>query len=143
MEKFDYLFETVEDVVEYLQNYSYNLSDKFNKDLKEIEVYGMKKFLPQDKKHEYDIYFGFDRVVAIFATEDEIQYIWQTRYKDNFGYEARVVDFEEIANAIAEYPQYIKDGGCFDVSKWLFEEYCDSLLSIAYDVMTTIGRIWN
>lgn len=143
MAKFDYTFEAVEEVVEYLQNNSYSLSNKFNKDLKEIEIYGMKKFLPQDEKHEYNIYIGSDKVVAIFATEDEIQYIWQTRYKDNFAYEAMVVDKEEIANAIVDYPQCIKDGGCFDVSKWLFETYCDSRLSIDYEVLTTIGRIWN
>ena len=141
MAKFDYPFETVEEVVEYLQNYSYNLTDKFNKDLKEIEIYRMKKFLPKDEK--YNIYIGSDKVVAIFATENEIQYIWQTRYKNNFGYEAMTIDNEEIANAIADYPQYIKNGGCFDVSKWLFEEYCDTMLSIDYEVLTTIGRIWN
>ena len=93
-----------------------------------------------------DIYFGFDEVVAIFATEDTIEYIWKMRDKNDFEYIARTVDNEEIANAIAEYPQYIKDGGCIDVSEWLSEKYGDSILSVDYsvdyEVMTTIGRIW-
>lgn len=138
-------FKTVEQVAEYLQNECYYkyLDTKYHKELKNIEVDGMMKFLPNQKGNEiYDIYFGFDEVVAIFATEDRIEYIWQTRDFNYYEYEARVVDNEEIANAIAEYPQYIKDGGCIDVSGWLLEEYCDSRLSIDYEVLTTIGRIW-
>lgn len=135
-------FKTVEQVAEYLQSECYNLylDTDYENELKDIEVNGMKKFLPQDGK--YEIYSGFDDVVAIFATEDTIHYILKTRDKNDFEYEARAVDNEEIANAIAEYPQYVKDGGCLDVSRWLFEEYCDSRLSIDYEVMTTIGRIW-
>lgn len=135
-------FKTVQQVAEYLQSECYYkyLDTDYKKELKDIEVEGMKKFLPQDGK--YDIYFGFDDVVAIFATEDTIEYIWKTRDKNDFEYEARVIDNEEIGNAIAEYPQYIKDGGCIDVSGWLLEEYCDSRLSIDYEVLTTIGRIW-
>lgn len=138
-------FKTVQQVAEYLQNECYYkyLDTNCHKELKNIEVDGMMKFLPNQKGNEmYDIYFGFDEVVAIFATEDTIEYIWQTRDSNYFEYEARVVDNEEIANAIAEYPQYIKDGGCIDVSGWLLEEYCDSRLSIDYEVLTTIGRIW-
>ena len=135
-------FKTVEEVALYLQSECYNLylDTDYKKELKDIEVDGMKKFLPQDEK--YDIHSGFDDVVAIFATEDRIEYIWKTRDKNDFEYEARAVDNEVIANAIAEYPQYVKDGGCLDVSGWLLEEYCDSRLSIDYEVMTTIGRIW-
>lgn len=133
-------FKTVQQVAEYLQSECYNLylDTDYEKELKDIEVDGMKKFLPE----KYDIQSGFDEVVAIFATEDTIEYIWKTRDKNDFEYEARAVDNEEIANAIAEYPQYIKDGGCIDVSGWLLEEYCDSRLSIDYEVLTTIGRIW-
>ena len=133
-------FKTVEEVALYLQSECYNLylDTDYEKELKDIEVYGMKKFLPE----KYDIHSGFDDVVAIFATEDTIEYIWKTRDKNDFEYEARAVDNEEIAIAIEEYPQYIKDGGCIDVSGWLLEEYCDSRLSIDYEVMTTIGRIW-
>lgn len=133
-------FKTVEQVAEYLQNECYYLylDTDYEKELKDIEVDGMKKFLPE----KYDIHSGFDDVVAIFATEDTIEYIWKTRDKNDFEYEARAIDNEEIANAIAEYPQYIKDGGCIDVSGWLLEEYCDSRLSIDYEVLTTIGRIW-
>ena len=133
-------FKTVQQVAEYLQSECYNLylDTDYEKELKDIEVEGMKKFLPE----KYDIHSGFDDVVAIFATEDTIEYIWKTRDKNDFEYEARVIDNEEIGNAIAEYPQYIKDGGCIDVSGWLMEEYCDSRLSIDYDVLTTIGRIW-
>ena len=133
-------FKTVQQVAEYLQSECYNiyLDTDYKKELKDIEVDGMKKFLPE----KYDIHSGFDDVVAIFATEDTIEYIWKTRDKNDFEYEARAVDNEEIANAIAEYPQYIKDGGCIDVSGWLLEEYCDSRLSIDYEVMTTIGKIW-
>lgn len=131
-------FKTVEEVAEYLENKYYDCYDEED-ELKEIEVNGMEKFLPDDK---YDIYYGFDRVIAIFATEDKIEYIWKTiDCRDLFKYEARVVDNEEIAKAIDDYPQYVRDGGCFDVSKWIFE-YCDTMLSIDYDVMTTIGRIW-
>lgn len=135
-------FKTVEQVAEYLQSECYNLylDTDYEKELKDIEVEGMKKFLPQDGK--YDIHSGFDDVVAIFATEDTIEYIWKTRDKNDFEYEARVVDNEEIANAIAEYPQYVKENGCIDVSGWLLEEYYDSRLSIDYEVLTTIGRIW-
>lgn len=133
-------FKTVQQVAEYLQSECYNLylDTDYEKELKDIEVDGMKKFLPE----KYDIHSGFDDVVAIFATEDTIEYIWKTRDKNDFEYEARAIDNEEIANAIAEYPQYIKDGGCIDVSGWLLEEYCDSRLSIDYEVLTTIGRIW-
>lgn len=133
-------FKTVEQVADYLQSECYNpyLDTDYKKELKDIEVDGMKKFLPE----KYDIHSGFDDVVAIFATEDTIEYIWKTRDKNDFEYEARAVDNEEIANAIAEYPQYIKDGGCIDVSGWLLEEYCDSRLSVDYEVLTTIGRIW-
>lgn len=133
-------FKTVEEVALYLQSECYNLylDTDYKKELEDIEVNGMKKFLPE----KYDIHSGFDDVVAIFATEDTIEYIWKTRDKNDFEYEARAVDNEEIANAIAEYPQYIKDGGCIDVSGWLLEEYCDSRLSIDYEVLTTIGRIW-
>lgn len=146
MEKLN--FKTVEEVAEYLENKCYNfyLETDYENELNNIEVDGMKKFLPQDKKHEYDIYFGLDRVVAIFATEDKIEYIWKTSDINDFNdfkYDAMVVDNEEIANAIAEYSQYLKNGGCFDVSKWIFEEYCNSRLSIDYEVLTTIGRIWN
>lgn len=144
MEKLN--FETVEQVAEYLQNKCYNayLDTDCESELKNIEVEGMEKFLPKENgKENYLIYFWLDDVVAIFATEDRIEYIWQSRDNKNFKYEAMVVDNEEIANAIADYPQYIKNGGCFDISKWLFEEYCDSMLSIDYDVLTTIGRIWN
>lgn len=144
MEKMN--FKTVEQVAEYLQNKCYNtyLDTDYESELKNIEVEGMEKFLPKENgKENYSIYFWLDDVVAIFATEDRIEYIWQSRDNKNFKYEAMVVDNEEIANAIADYPQYIKNGGCFDVSKWLFEEYCDSMLSIDYDVLTTIGRIWN
>ena len=139
------IFRTVDEVAEYLNSECYYkyLDTKYHKELKNIEVDGMMKFLPNQKGNEiYDIYFGFDEVVAIFATEDRIEYIWQTRDFNDYEYEARVVDNEEIANAIAEYPQYIKDGGCIDVSGWLLEEYCDSRLSIDYEVLTTIGRIW-
>ena len=134
-------FETVQQVAEYLQDECYYLYlDKdYEEELKDIEVDGMKKFLPE----KYHIHSGFDEVVAIFATEDTIEYIWKTRDKNDFEYEARAVDNEEIANAIAEYPQYIKDGGCIDVSGWLLEEYCDSRLSVDYEVMTTISRIWH
>lgn len=138
-------FKTVQQVALYLHSECYNLylDTDCHKDLKNIEVEGMRKFLPNQNGNEmYDIYFGFDEVVAIFATEDRIEYIWKTRDKNDFEYEARVVDNEEIANAIAEYPQYVKDGGCLDVSRWLMEEYCDSRLSIDYEVLTTIGRIW-
>lgn len=138
-------FETVEQVAEYLQNECYYkyLDTDCHKELKNIEVEGMSKFLPNQKGNEvYDIYFGFDEVVAIFATGDRIEYIWKTREKNDFEYEARVVDNEEIGNAIAEYPQYVKESGCIDVSSWLMEEYCDSRLSIDYEVLTTIGRIW-
>ena len=138
-------FETVEQVAEYLQNECYYkyLDTDCHKELKNIEVEGMSKFLPNQKGNEvYDIYFGFDEVVAIFATEDRIEYIWQTRDHNYYEYEARVVDNEEIGNAIAEYPQYVKESGCIDVSSWLMEEYCDSRLSIDYEVLTTIGRIW-
>lgn len=133
-------FKTVEQVAEYLQNECYylHLDTDYEKELKDIEVDGMKKFLPE----KYDIHSGFDDVVAIFAKEDTIEYIWKTRDKNDFEYSARAIDNEEIANAIAEYPQYIKDGGCIDVSGWLLEEYCDSRLSIDYEVLTTIGRIW-
>ena len=139
-------FKTVEQVAEYLQRECYYLYlDKdYEEELKDIEVNGMMKLLPnQNGKEKYDIHSGFDEVVAIFATEDTIEYIWKTRDKNDFEYEARAVDNEEIANAIAEYPQYIKDGGCIDVSGWLLEEYCDSRLSVDYEVMTTIGRIWH
>ena len=139
-------FKTVEQVAEYLQNECYYkyLDTDCHKELNNIEVDGMSKFLPNQKGNKvYDIYSGFDEVVAIFATEDRIEYIWQTRDINDFEYEARVVDNEEIGNAIAEYPQYVKDGGCIDVSGWLLEEYCDSRLSIDYEVMTTIGRIWH
>lgn len=140
MEKLN--FETVEQVAEYLQNKCYNtyLDTDCENELKNIEVDGMKKFLPQDEK--YDICFGLDSVVAIFATEDKIEYIWKTSDINNFNdfkYEAMVVDNEEIANAIADYPQYIKNGGCFDISQWLFEKYCDIMLSIDYEVLTTIA----
>lgn len=140
---FNFTFDDVEEVAEHLRNYCYKFSAKFDRVLEKIKVKGMKKFLPQDKNHEYDIHFGSDRVVAIFATEDEIEYIWQDGGENCFGYEVITVDKEEIADAIAEYPQYVKDGGCLDVSQWLFEEYCDSWLSISYDVLTTIGRIWR
>ena len=135
-------FKTVEQVAEYLQGecYSLYLDTDYKKELKDIEVEGMKKFLPQDGK--YDIYFGFDEVVAIFATEDTIVYIWQSRDKNDIDYIVRIVDTEEIAYAMSDYPQYVKDGGCLDVSRWLMEEYCDSRLSIDYEVLTTIGRIW-
>lgn len=145
MEKLN--FETVEQVAEYLQNKCYNfyVDTDYENELKNIEVDGMEKFLPEDEK--YDIYHGINKVIAIFVTEDRIEYIWLTRYCEhydyNFKYEAMVVDNEEIANAIVDYPQYIKDGGCFDVSQWIFEEYCDTMLSIDYDVLTTIGRIWR
>lgn len=135
-------FKTVEQVAEYLND---NLDTNCEKELENIEVEGMKKFLPQDEKYKYTINLGIDCVVAIFATEDKIEYIWETSDINNFNdfkYEARTVDNEEIANAIADYPQYIKNGGCYDVSKWIFEEYCDSRLSIDYEVLTTIGRIW-
>ena len=138
-------FETVQQVAEYLQNECYYkyLDTDCHKELKNIEVEGMSKFLPNQKGNEvYDIYFGFDEVVAIFATEDRIEYIWQTRDHNYYEYEARVVDNEEIGNAIAEYPKYVKESGCIDVSSWLMEEYCDSRLSIDYEVLTTIGRIW-
>ena len=138
-------FKTVEQVAEYLDEECYylNLDTDYEEELKNIEVDGMKKFLPNQNGNEvYDIYFGFDEVVAIFATEDRIEYIWQTRDYNYFEYEARAVDNEEIANAIAEYPQYVKESGCIDVSGWLLEEYCDSRLSIDYEVLTTIGRIW-
>lgn len=138
-------FKTVEQVAEYLQNECYYkyLDTNCQKELKNIEVEGMSKLLPNQNGNEvYDIYFGFDEVVAIFATEDRIEYIWQTRDYNDYEYEARVVDNEEIGNAIAEYPQYVKESGCIDVSGWLLEEYCDSRLSIDYEVLTTIGRIW-
>ena len=139
-------FKTVEQVAEYLQNecdYKY-LDKDYEEELNNIEVDGMMKLLPnQNGKEKYDIHSGFDEVVAIFATEDTIEYIWKTRDKNDFEYEARAVDNEEIANAIAEYPQYVKESGCLDVSSWLMEEYCDSRLSIDYEVMTTIGRIWH
>jgi len=141
------IFETVDEVVEYLNNNCYKFSSKLATVLKKIVVHGkmgrMEMFLPQDEKHEYDINFGLDRVVAIFATEDEIEYIWQTEYENNFGYEAMAVDREEIAKALTEYIKYVKDGGCLGVSEWIFDEYCDSWLSLDYDVMTTIGRIWR
>ena len=139
-------FKTVEQVAEYLDEECYylNLDTDYEEELKNIEVDGMKKFLPNQNGNEvYDIHFGFDEVVAIFATEDRIEYIWQTRDYNYFEYEARAVDNEEIANAIAEYPQYVKESGCIDVSGWLLEEYCDSRLSIDYEVLTTIGRIWH
>ena len=139
------IFSTVDEVAEYLNSecyYKYLDTDCY-KELKNIEVDGMSKFLPNQNGNEvYDIYFGFDNVVAIFATEDRIEYIWQTRDKNNFEYEARAVDNEEIANVIVEYPKYVKESGCLDVSSWLMEEYCDSRLSIDYEVMTTIARIW-
>lgn len=135
------IFETVEEVAEYLQNKCSAYSQKFVTELKKIEVDGMEKLLPQIQN--YNIYSGFDKVVAIFATEDRIEYIWQTYNNNKYKYEARVVNNEEIANAIAQYPHYIKEGGCFDVSTWLFKEYCDSPLSIDYEVMTTIASIWN
>lgn len=138
-------FKTVEQVAEYLDEECYylNLDTDYEEELKNIEVDGMKKFLPNQNGNEvYDIHFGFDKVVAIFATEDRIEYIWQTRDYNDYEYEARVVDNEEIGNAIAEYPQYVKESGCIDVSGWLLEEYCDSRLSIDYEVLTTIGRIW-
>ena len=133
-------FETVQQVADYLQNECYYLylDKNYEDELENIEVDGMKKFLPG----KYHIHFGFDEVVAIFATEDTIEYIWKTRDKNDFEYEARVVDNEEIGNAITEYPQYVKESGCIDVSSWLMEEYCDSRLSIDYEVLTTIGRIW-
>lgn len=140
MKKMNY--KTVEQVAEYLNDKCYEryLDTDCESELKNIEVEGMEKFLPQDEK--YDIFFGLDSVVAIFAKEDKIEYIWQTSDINNFNdlkYEAMVVDNEEIANAIADYPQYIKNGGCFDISKWLFEKYCDIMLSIDYEVLTTIG----
>lgn len=138
-------FETVQQVAEYLNDECYylHLDKDYEEELKNIEVDGMKKFLPNQNGNEvYDIHFGFDKVVAIFATEDRIEYIWQTRDYNYFEYEARAVDNEEIGNAIAEYPQYVKESGCLDVSSWLMEEYCDSRLSIDYEVLTTIGRIW-
>ena len=144
MEKMN--FKTVEQVAEYLQNKCYNtyLDTDYESELKNIEVEGMEKFLPKENgKENYSIYFWLDDVVAIFATEDRIEYIWQSRDNKNFKYEAMVVDNEEIANAIADYPQYIKNGGCFDISKWLFEEYDDTMLWADYEVLTTIGRIWN
>ena len=137
-------FKTVKQVADYLDEKCYDkyLETDYKKELKDIEVDGMKKFLPE----KYDIHRGFDDVVAIFATEDRIEYIWKMRDVNDFEYIARVVDNEEIANAIAEYPQYIKDGGCLDVSEWLSEKYHDSILSVDYsvdyEVMTTIGRIW-
>ena len=136
-------FETVQQVADYLQSECYYLylDTDYKKELKNIEVDGMKKFLPE----KYDIHSGFDDVVAIFATEDTIEYIWKTRDKNDFEYIARVVDNEEIANAIAEYSQYIKNGGCIDVLDWLSEKYCDeygdSWLSVDYEVLTTIGGI--
>ena len=138
-------FKTVEQVAEYLDEECYylNLDTDYEEELKNIEVDGMSKLLPNQNGNEvYDIHFGFDKVVAIFATEDRIEYIWQTRDYNDYEYEARVVDNEEIANAIAEYPQYVKESGCIDVSGWLLEEYGDSRLSIDYEVLTTIGRIW-
>ena len=64
---------------------------------------------------------------------------------NDFEYTARVVDKEEIANAIAEYSQYIKNGGYLDISSWLKAKYGDSILSVDYsvdyEVLTIIGRI--
>ena len=138
-------FETVEQVEDYLNDECYYLylDTDYKKELKNIEVDGMKKFLPE----KYNIQRGLDDdVVAIFATEDTIEYIWKMRDVNDFEYIARTVDNEELANAIAEYPQYIKDGGCIDVSEWLSEKYGDSILSVDYsvdyEVMTTIARIW-
>ena len=137
-------FKTVEQVADYLNDECYYLylGTDYEKELKDIEVDGMEKFLPK----KYYIQRGFDNeVVAIFATEDRIEYIWKTRDINDFEYIARAVDNEEIANAIAEYSQYIKDGGCIDVLDWLMEKYCDeygdSWLSIDYEVLTTIGGI--
>ena len=133
-------FKTVKQVADYLDEKCYDkyLDTDYKKELKDIEVDGMKKFLPEN----YDIHIGFDDVVAIFATEDTIEYIWKIRDKNYFEYIARVVDNEETAEKIAEYPQYIKNGGCLDVSSWLMEKYCSSRFSIDYEVLTTIGRIW-
>ena len=134
-------FKTVEQVEEYLNDECYYLylDTDYKEELKDIEVDGMKKFLPE----KYRIERGFDdEVVAIFATEDTIEYIWKMRDVNDFEYIARVVDKEEIANAIVEYSQYIKDGGCIDVSGWLLDEYGDSRFSVDYEVMTTIRKIW-
>ena len=138
-------FKTVEQVADYLDEECYYLYlDKYYEDeLKDIEVDGMKKFLPG----KYHIQRRFDDdVVAIFTTKDTIEYIWKMRDVNDFEYIARVVDKEEIANAIAEYSQYIKNGGYLDISSWLKAKYGDSILSVDYsvdyEVLTTIGRIW-
>lgn len=91
MEKLN--FETVEQVAEYLQNKCYTYLDTdCESELKNIEVEGMEKFLPKENgKENYLIYFWLDDVVAIFATEDRIEYIWQSRDNKNFKYEAMVI----------------------------------------------------
>lgn len=149
-------FSTIEEVCDYLNEKCYSRytntyeerdgkfthSLDYKEELENIEVEGMEKFLPQDEG--YDISSGLDSVVAIFANEDKIEYVWQTSDFHDFNkleYDAMAVDRKEIANALTEYIKYVKDGGCFDVSTWIFEEYCDIMLSISYDVMTTIGRI--
>ena len=137
------IFKTVDEVAEYLQKvcYSAYLETDCHKELENIDVVGMRKLLPEENGNEmYDIEFGLDKVVAIFATENRIEYIWKTSKKLNyFEYEVRVVDNEEIGNAIAEYPEYVKNGGWQDVSIWLMEEFCDIKLSFDYEVMTTFA----
>lgn len=137
------IFKTVEEVADYLQNKC--LDTDCEKKLENIEVDGMQKYLPNGKYIiRYDIHLGTDEVVAIFLAEDRKEYIWREMDDWDFReikYEARTVDNEEIGNAIADYPQYVRDCGCLDVSRWLLEEYCDSRLSVDYDVMTKIGHI--
>lgn len=134
-------FKTVEQVAEYLNDKYYDLGD-VDDVMMDIEVDGMEKFLPQDD--DYDIYYGLDKVVAIFATDEgKIGYVWKTSCCGGLSkYDARVVDYYGLAKVIDDYPQYVKDGGCDDISSWLLKEYCDRWLSIDYDVMTTIGRMW-
>lgn len=137
------ILKTVEEVAEYLQNKCHE-SD-CGKELENIEVHGMRKYLPNGKHiNGYDIHLGTDKVVAIFLGVDRNEYIWREMDDSDFSefkYEARTVDNEEIGNAIAGYPQYVRNGGCLDVSRWLLEEYCDSRLSVDYDVMARIGHI--
>lgn len=139
------IFKTVDEVAEYLNSecyYKYLDTDCY-KELENIEVEGYKKFISGEKS--FNIYFGLEEVCAIFATENEediIQYIWRSRYKNDFEYEVFKVDNKAIAELLPKYAEYISNGGCFDISRWLLEEEAESKLSFDYDVLTAVGKLW-
>lgn len=144
-------FKTINEICDYLNEkcystYTNTYEVRDGKLTRPLDVNEVKKGITINSNETYcdlDAGFGLDEVVLAYVDEDKnnnIDFIMCCNSYGNLNFEVLTFDRKAFSKSMEEYGEYIENGGILGVSRWLMEEYCDSLLSLGYDVLMEIEK---